>query len=546
MAAEALPDENDAGPLKPEIKRRPRISMVWLIPLVAAAIGGWLFYKTQAAKGPTITISFATASGIEAGKTPIRFRDVTLGTVQSVALSDDFNHVVVTAQMDREAERSLKESTEFWVVQPRLTASGVSGLGTLFSGAYIAMLPGTGAPQRRFVGLEEPPVLDVSQPGRRFFLKSDRIGSVSPGSGIYFRGIPVGLVLGSQLDADKSGVSFLIFIEDAYQDLIRPSTRFWNASGIDVSFGAGGVNVRTESLQSILTGGIAFEVAVDKVDEAPSADGAVFTLFSSHEAITSEQYTLKIPYLVEFDGSVRGLSEGAAVEFRGMRIGSVTDVKLIIDYAKDTATIPVTLDLEPQRFKIIDMPANYTPYSLMEDMVKRGLRAQLQSANLLTGELLIALDFFPDAAPATLDRSGPIPRIPSMPTDFEVLSTKATAILDKVAALPLDQLVNELRSTVRSADTLVSVQATKSLDQLTPLLKTLQQASEQAKLALVQADATMKSANDMIGDDSRLRYDLIRMVKELSETARALRALASSVERQPQQVIFGKDGGGDQ
>jgi paraquat-inducible protein B len=204
------------------------------------------------------------------------------------------------------------------------------------------------------------------------------------------------------------------------------------------------------------------------------------------------------------------------------------------------------INLEPQRFEVLNLPANYTPYSVMEEMVKRGLRAQLQPANLLTGELLVALDFFPNAQPATLDRSGKVPRIPSMPTNFEVLSTKATAILDKVAALPLDQLINELRSTVRSADTLVSVQATKSLDQLAPLLKTLQQASEQAKLALAQADATMKSANSMIGDDSRLRYDLIRMVKELSETARSLRALASSVERQPQQVIFGKDGEGNQ
>lgn len=545
MAAEALSDENDAGPLKPEIKPRPRMSMVWLIPLVAAVIGGWLFYKTQAEKGPTITIQFATASGIEAGKTPIRFRDVTLGTVRSVALSEDFNHVIVTAEMDREADRSLTQSTEFWVVQPRLTASGVSGLGTLFSGAYIAMLPGTGTPQRSFVGLEEPPVLDVTRPGRRFLLKSDRIGSVSPGSGIYYRGIPVGLVLGSHLDADKAGVTFLIFIEQAYQDLIRPSTRFWNASGVDVSIGGTGVNIRTESLQSVLTGGIAFEVA-DKTDEQPSDDGAVFTLYRSYEAIASEQYTVKIPYLVEFDGSVRGLSEGAPVEFRGMRIGSVTGVKLVIDYAKDTATIPVLIDLEPQRFEILNMPAQFTPYSVMEEMVERGLRAQLQPANLLTGELLVALDFFPDTAPAKLDRSGKVPRIPSIPTNFEVLSTKATAILDKVAALPLDQLVNELRRTVRSADTLVSVQATKSLDQLAPLLKTLQQASEQAKLALAQADATMKSANSMIGDDSRLRYDLIRMVKELSETARSLRALASSIERQPQQVIFGKDGEGNQ
>lgn len=544
MAGKALPPENASEPLKPDIKPRPRISMVWLIPLVAAAIGGWLFYKTQAEKGPTITIQFPTASGIEAGKTPIRFRDVTLGTVQSVTLSEDFNHVVVTAQMDREAERSLTQSTEFWVVQPRLTASGVSGLGTLFSGAYIAMLPGTGEPRRSFVALEEPPVLDVTRPGRRFTLKSDRIGSVSPGSAIYFRGIPVGLVLGSQLDADKSGVSFLIFIEQAYQDLIRPSTRFWNASGIDVSIGGTGVNIRTESLQSVLAGGIAFEVAADTTDEPPSPDGAVFKLYRSYEAIASEQYTIKIPYLVEFDGSVRGLSVGAPVEFRGMRIGSVTGVKLIIDYAKETAAVPVFIELEPQRFEVLNLPAQFTPYSVMEDMVRRGLRAQLQPANLLTGELLVALDFFPDAAAATLDRSGRTPRIPSMPSDFEVLSTKATAILDKVAALPLDQLVNELRRTVRSADTLVSVQATRSLDQLAPLLKTLQQASEQAKLALVQAEATMKSADSMIGDDSRLRYDLIRMVKELSDTARSLRTLASSIERQPQQVIFGKDGEG--
>lgn len=532
------------APPPPETKPRPRISLIWLIPIVALLIGGWLVWKTQSEKGPTVTITFAAASGLEPGKTKIKYLDVDVGTVQSVRLSDDLLRVIATAEMSKDMAPHLNEATQFWVVQPRLGASGVSGLGTLLSGSYIGMLPGTknNASKRDFTALAEPPVIDFDAPGRRFSLKSDRIGSVSPGSGIYFRGVPVGAVLGSELDADQRGITFRIFIQTPFEDLIRDKTRFWNASGIRVQLGSGGVTVQTESLQSILTGGIAFETPESATNDPPSPEGAAFTLYPDYEAIQQAAYELSIPYIVEFDGSVSGLTVGAAVEFRGMQIGKVTDIKLVLDPERRSYTIPVTIAIQPQRAEVVGGLKGMKPYEFMAVLVKQGLRAQLASGSLLTGQLLISLDFFPDAKPATLITGGVYPQIPTVPSNLEQITGKAQVFLDKLAALPLPQLIDELRSTVRSADQLISVQGKQSLAQLEPLLLSLTRVSDEARTTLKQLDTTLKSVGGMVGDDSRLRYDLIRMIEELTQTARSLRGLSGTIDRQPQSVIFGKEG----
>src|SRR5512147_30381 len=230
---------------------RRRFSLVWLIPIVAAIAGAWLVYTTFAERGPTITITLQTASGLEPGKTPIKYRDVQLGLVESVTLSDDLQHVVVTARMEKAAENELREGTQFWIESARITAGGVSGLGTLLSGAYIGMRPGPGQPTRNFVALETPPVYQVDIPGKRLTLRAGRLGSVSPGSPIYFRGIEVGGVLGYHLDENGKDVSIFAFVRAPYDAFVRRDSRFWNASGIDVSLTGAGVNVRSESLQAI-------------------------------------------------------------------------------------------------------------------------------------------------------------------------------------------------------------------------------------------------------------------------------------------------------
>jgi paraquat-inducible protein B len=529
----------------PTKRPRPRLSVIWLIPLVALIIGGWLVYKTLSERGPTITITFQSASGLEPGKTKIKYLDVDVGTVTTVRLSEDLRQIIVTAEMSKDMEGHLNEATKFWVVQPRLTAAGVSGLGTLLSGSYIGMLPGAraaGVPQREFAALPEPPVLDVDKPGRRFRLKSPQLGSVSPGSGIYYRGILVGTVLSAELDEDRRGISFLIFIDQAYQDLVRAETRFWNASGVRVELGGGGVTVQTESLQSLLSGGIAFETPLDATLDRPSEEGAEFTLYADYAAVKRAGYTRTIPYLVEFDGSVRGLSVGAPVDFRGIQIGTVTDVRLVIDPKAASFKIPVVIEIEPERAEILGDFANMQPYQFMGELVRRGLRAQLVSGSLVTGQLIVALDIFPNAKPAELKLGGRYPQIPTVPSNIEILSAKAQQFLDKLAALPLPQLMDELRRTVRTTDQLLAGEGKKSLGAVEPLLLSLAKTSEEARTTLKNLDQTLKSANSLIGDDSRLRYDLLRMIQELTQTARSLRTLSQTLERQPQSILFGKEG----
>ena len=435
-----------------EVKKRRGISLVWLIPLVAGAIAIWLAYTTLQEKGPKITVMFDNAEGLEAGKTQVKFRNVEVGLVDEVALSEDLSHIVVTANLDKTMEPHMKEGTRFWIVRPRVGFGGVSGLGTLLSGAYVEFDPGEGQPAHDFVGLAEPPPITSQVPGTQFVLSTDRLGSIGRGAPVYYRSIPVGQVLGYELAEDKQNLVVKVFVNAPNDQLVRPSSRFWNASGVNVSLGADGVDVAMESLEALLAGGIAFDTPdIEKPGEVAAAD-TIFPLFASLHAVTEAGFTQRIPYLVEFDGSVRGLQAGAPVEFRGIRVGSVTDVRLEIDPARDTVRIPVTLEIEPQRFGVERGKEDVQPYAIMTGLVERGLRAQLKSGNLLTGELLVDLDFHPDSPPARLDRSGTYPEIPTVPAELEALEASVTAVLNKLAALPLPALIDDLRQTVQGLD----------------------------------------------------------------------------------------------
>jgi paraquat-inducible protein B len=452
-------DRSESDPRAPIVKRRRGISIVWLIPIVAALIGAFLAYRAYTEKGPTITLSFATAEGLEAGKTKVRYLDVEVGTVRTVAIGSDLKHIVVTAEMAPGAESYLREQTTFWIVKPRIGVGGVSGLGTLLSGAYVGLAPGEGAPTRSFTGLERPPPLDANVAGRRFKLTSDTLGSLSQGAPIFYRGIDIGQVLEYQLTPDQQGLEIGIFVQAPYSDMVRTTSRFWNASGIRVSTGASGIEVQVGSLQSLIIGGIEFDTPLQADAGEVAEAGASFPLYPDKNALLQAGFTQKIPFMVYFDGSVRGLSPGAAVEFRGIKVGAVSSVNLEFDPATARIRIPVRLDIEPQRL----LPGGLTKEDLATDrhqkmakLVQQGLRAQLQSGNLLTGELFVDLTFPPNAPKAELDTSGPIPIIPSVAARVEALQASATAIVNKIAALPVDELVGSLTRTAGGVEAIVN------------------------------------------------------------------------------------------
>jgi paraquat-inducible protein B len=529
------------------VAKRRSISIIWLIPLVAAAIAIWLAYTTLKAEGPTITISFTAAEGLEAGKTRVKYKDVEVGLVEGVTLSDDLSHIVVTASMDKSIEDHVTERTQFWIVRPRVGITGVSGLSTLLSGAYVEMQPGEGKPSRNFTGLEEPPPIAADVPGTRYLLHTDRLGSIGRGSAVYYQDVQVGQVLSYALADDQRGLNLQIFVRAPHDKLVRSDSRFWSASGVDVSVGANGVNVQMQSLQAFFAGGIAFDTPSITRPGEQAAAGADFLLYDSLASVGEAQFTEKVPYLVYFEGSVRGLRPGAPVEFRGIPVGKVTDVSLVLDPATDSIRIPVTLDIQPQRVLASEKAAKVEPYAVVAALVKRGLRAQLKSGNLLTGELFVSLDFHPEAPPAELDYKDKYPLIPSVPTDIEALTASVSGVLQEIASLPLKDLVGDLRQTVQGVNTLVASPETQetvrglnqSVQSLQAILKSIDQ---QVDPMLTQAQSTLSATQGLVGQDSQLRYDLNSALRELSGAARSIRVFADYLARHPDALIRGKTG----
>ena len=516
---------------EPEIRRRRRLSPIWILPIVAVLVATWLGYTAFADKGPTIAISFKTASGLEPGKTQIKYHDIELGIVQRIDPAPDLSHVVVSAQMNKTAEPHLKEDTHFWVVRPRLSLTSFSGLETLVSGNYIEMDPGPGtATERHFTGLEEPPVVRTDEPGTSYVLTTDKIGSISSGSPVFFRGIVVGEVIGYSFDGVEKSIPVRVFVKEPYDALIHDGTQFWNASGINISAGPGGLKVELESLQAVLGGGIAFETPEAARVGEPAKANTSFALYDDRAAAIEAAYAERARLLVEFEGSVRGLEVGAPVEVQGIPIGKVVEFHLVVDAATKTARVPVVIEIDAARIGIINLPpGEFGKFKLTVDLVALGWRAQLRPSSLLTGSLLVALDFFPNAPPAEVVQTDTYPKFPTVPGQIESFTRSVSQTLDKLAALPLDEVVQSARETLGAAQQLMRDTNARS----GPLLASLRQTSEAADMALNGMSASY-------GRDSQIRGDLGSLLRQLQDTAKSVKTLATYLEEHPNSLILGK------
>ncbi|SAL12863.1 mammalian cell entry protein [Caballeronia choica] len=514
-------------------RSRFRVQLVWLVPLVALLIGGWLAVQAILEKGPTITISFATGEGLEAGKTKIKFKDVDIGVVKSVVLSSDHKRVVATAELSKDASSMLVDDTRFWVVRPRISGGTVSGIGTLLSGSFIGMDIGTKTKIRRdFVGLEAPPVFASGVPGREFMLKSDSMGSLDVGSPVYYRRLQVGQVTSYELDADGSGVTMHVFVNAPYDRYVKSDTRFWQASGVDVSLDPSGVKVNTESLVSILIGGLAFQGAPDSVEIAEADALTRFQLFADRTEAMKRHDRIVDTYVFNFKESVRGLTVGATVDFRGIVVGEVTAIYTRYDPVKKEFSIPVEVQFYPERFTSRYENGDKSGRvandrrSLAEVLVDRGLRAQLRTASLLTGQLYIAVDFFPTAPKAKMDWDKNPPEMPTVPGGLQSLQDSITALVAKLNKIPFEGIGNDLRQTLQTAQT---------------LLRTLDTGvAPEARATLVAAHKALDAANQTLQPDSEISQSTVDTMRELSRTAASFRALADYLERHPEALIRGK------
>lgn len=514
-------------------RSRWRLQLVWLVPLVAVLIGGWLAVQAVLQKGPTITISFKTGEGIEAGKTKIKYKDVDIGVVKSVALSKDHGGVVARAELAKDATSLLVDDTRFWVVRPRVSGGTVSGLGTLLSGSFIGTDVGTQAKARRdFVGLENPPAVAKDVPGREFVLKSEDMGSLDVGTPVFFRRLQVGQITAYTLDADGNGVTLRVFINAPYDKYVRADTRFWHASGIDVSLDTSGVKVNTQSMVAILIGGVAFQSPQDLADGPPAEANTEFGLFHDRAEAMKRHDRFADTYVLIFKESVRGLAVGAPVDFRGIVVGEVTGIYTRFDREKKEFSIPVEIRIYPERFtsryesgtkggRLTD-----EPHKLAQFLIEHGLRGQLRTGNLLTGQLYVALDFFPAAPKAKMDWDAKPPELPTVPGGLQSLQDSVTALIAKLNKVPLEGIGNDLR---------------KSLQQADGLLKTLNtDVAPEARAAMVSARAALESANNALAPDSALTQSTAETMRELSRTAASLRALADYLESHPEALLRGK------
>lgn len=518
--------------------RRRSAQMVWIIPIVAALIGGWLAVMAILERGPTIRITFNTAEGLEAGKTRIKYKNVDMGTVTNIELSEDRSQVIATAQLTPQAEGFLVEDTRLWVVRPRIAGSQISGLGTLVSGSYIGVDIGKSTkPKRKFTGLETPPIVTADLPGREFVLSGENLGSLDIGSPVYFRRIQVGQVVAFALDKDGSGVTLRIFVQSPYDRYVTVNTRFWQASGIDLTLDAAGIKVQTESLASILLGGIAFQTPPGAALAAEAEKDALFTLFADQTTAMKRPVQEIATFVVYFGESLRGLSPGAPVDFSGVVIGEVKSIDAEFYPARKEFRFPVEIEIYPERLRARNRkPRTNKPdesKALLNGLVARGFRAQLKSGNLLTGQLFVALDTFPGAPPATVDWSRSPPVLPSTPGALEELQVMLANLTKKIEEISFDEIGADARQALAAL-----VRTLKGMDALVRRLD--QEVAPAARAALEGARKTLASTEQTLASDAPLQQDLRAALRALTRTAESLRILADTIERHPEALIRGK------
>ena len=539
---------NDEVP-EARIAPRGRWSLIWLIPVVAAAVAGWLAWQTLSQRGPEVTITFQSGDGLTAGQTKVRNKAVELGTVESIRLSENLDHVVARVRMTRDAEPFLTDHARFWVVRPRVTAGSISGLETLVSGAYVELDPGgRGGDERRdFTGLAEPPGIRSGEPGRTLRLTADRIGALGTGSPCLYRDITVGEVLGYDVTEDGRGpVAINAFIRAPYDKLVDGGTRFWNASGVSVRLGAEGVRLELESLQAALSGGIAFDLSADGKG-TPVAPDRTFPLYPTQDAARAAGYRQRIPLLAFFDHPARGLAAGAPVEMLGIQIGTVTEVGLTPDIGRgEKPQVRVKLEIQPERFMGDDAagPPQDVPV-VTRRLVADGLRAQLRSSNLLTGQQLVALDFLADAPAAEAREEDGVMVLPTHGGGLDDLTTTLAGIAAKVNALPLDRIGADLDAALKgAAGTMEEAQGLirQASQGIGPALRDLPQAMQRLNEALGRANALIASAERGYGQDSAVRREAQRMLEQASDAARSIRLLADYLNRRPDSLLRGRVG----
>jgi paraquat-inducible protein B len=535
MIDQDRPDDARGLPAPTVRKRRFNVSLVWLVPIAAALVGLSMLVHDKLSAGPQIRVQFQTAEGLEANKTQVKYKNVVIGQVTDIQLAPDRTHVIASVALNASAEGFTAADSVYWVVRPRVGSRGISGVDTLLSGAFIGADAGSAQERRKdFVGSETPPAITYGQQGRRFTLHTEDLGSLDIGSPVYYRRIQVGQVVSYALAEDGKGVDLDVFIDAPNDKFVSSDSRFWNASGVDISLGANGLKVNTQSVSAILAGGIAFVEPRWSPDATPAQEHAQFQLYGDQETALAPPDGEPKYIRMRFEQPLRGLAVNAPVEFHGVNLGRVVSVDL--DYDTDKKTFPTMIGavIYPERLgkaheKILSQwgaEDDARSAQLMAALVKQGLRAQARTANLITGQLYVSLDFVPKAAPVYFDTAARPLLIPTVPGSLDKLQEQLQAMLDKFSKLPLDQIAINLNGSLSEMSKTLQQVNTRMLPQLNDTLD--------------QTRKTLAAAEQTLGEDSPQRQQLGDALGEVERTAKSVRALTDYLGRHPESLIRGR------
>lgn len=515
---------------------RKRLSLIWLVPVVAALVGLGLVVRTWLKTGPTITITFDTAESLENGTTEVRYKDVVVGKVSSIQLREDDSRVLVEVELTPDAARLAVRDSRFWVVRPRIGIGGVSGINTLLSGAYIGVDVGLSEEsQRDFVGLEKPPAVTNDQKGRQFTLTTTDAGSITIGAPVYYRRVSVGRIVDAALDDDGRRITVQVFIDAPYDRFVTRGVRFWNAGGVDLAVSSEGLKLNTQSLATVIAGGIAFQAPDPEHPGEPAPEDQRFELFSDIAAALAPPDGQSVDALLVFRQSTRGLAPGTPVDFNGIVIGAIKSIEPQYDAAQHRFHSEVRVELFLERLgpawrtlSSLDGNTAQPAPSVLKRLIDQGLTAQLRAGNLLTGQQYVALFLKPGATrkPVSAAIDG-TPEIPTAAGSLEEIQTQIESIVTKLDKIPFEQLGADLRTTVNSANTLL-----RTFDQ--DIAPQARQTLENAAAAIRSLEQNLTSPEAPIQQDSR------RLLDQLNRTAASFRVLADYLEKHPESLLRGR------
>ncbi len=545
-------DNEDNNYKLAEVKESAGISPVWLIPLVALLIGAWMLLQYQLNKGETIYIKMPHAEGVIVGKTEIKVRSVKMGVIEEVRLADTQDYVIARAQIDKLYGHLLSADAKLWMVSPRIDETGISGLNTLLSGVYIEFSPGESKDTSSHFELQdEPALIDSDIEGRRYGLVAQDAEVIEVGTGVFYKGYKIGQVESTFFNSEQKAMNYGIFIYAPYERLITLNSIFWVNSGIEVDLSADGINLKTGSLTKMLKGGISVGLPAGEVPGPEVNVGHSFTLSTSYQSAMEQRFFDFDYYLIQFEQSIRGLRQGAPVEYRGMRIGTVveTPANVLVDgvpvhFISDNTAVPVLIKVEYGRLYQDSTKARAFWQSKLAGWLEKGLRASLKPGNLITGAVYVDLDFYPDAAKSGMEKLGNYPVFPSTSSGISVLANQVSDVLNKVKNLKLESAVGQMETTfkeyrelaVEFRDFINNPQTRTLPGKFNENFADITESMRQFDKTMRQFETTMASYQQ----GSQLHQQLSSTLAELKRLSEELQPLTKGINEQPNMFIFDK------